>query len=194
VQANMAAENGGPICGTGEGSCCAGSNDGCPSDAPVCSEYGYCQCETYQEGGAECGPGFGGGGAPDPWPMDDAVGDASNNEGGDICGMGQGSCCAGSNDGCPAEAPVCSEYGYCQCASYQPGGPECGPGFAGGAAGNTGGSGCGGGGCDGGSTGCGSVACGGGAAQGGSECGGGCWRRKRAALDILIQKYQNEGK
>jgi len=51
-----------------------------------------------------------------------------------VCGTGQGACCAGSNIGCPAEAPVCSEYGYCQCAAYLPGGPECGPGFGPGAA------------------------------------------------------------
>ena len=48
---------------------------------------------------------------------------------GKVCGTGEGACCAGSNEGCPPEAPICSEYGYCQCASYQPGGPECGPGF-----------------------------------------------------------------
>ena len=26
-----------------------------------------------------------------------------------VCGVGHGACCAGSNDGCPPEAPVCSE-------------------------------------------------------------------------------------
>merc|ERR1712110_942938 len=46
-----------------------------------------------------------------------------------ICGTGQGACCAGSSGECPEEAPVCSECGYCQCSEYQPGGPECGPGF-----------------------------------------------------------------
>merc|ERR1711915_118155 len=50
-----------------------------------------------------------------------------------------------------------------------------------------GGSGCGGGGCNGGNTGCGSVACGG---NTGSSCGGGCWRKKRAALEKLINRYQ----
>jgi len=30
-----------------------------------------------------------------------------------------------SNDNCPADTPVCSEYGYCQCASYTPGSPDC---------------------------------------------------------------------
>ena len=34
--------------------------------------------------------------------------------GGGVCGEGQGACCAGSNEGCPAYAPVCSEWGYCQ--------------------------------------------------------------------------------
>ena len=67
--------------------------------------------------------------------------------GGGVCGQGQGACCAGSNEGCPSYAPVCSEWGYCQenrnmylflkvyfyflcqCSSYTPGGGECGPGF-----------------------------------------------------------------
>ena len=35
----------------------------------------------------------------------------------------------GSNDGCPPEAPICSEYGYCQCSTYKTGGPACGPGI-----------------------------------------------------------------
>jgi len=30
-----------------------------------------------------------------------------------------------SNDDCPPNTPVCSEYGYCQCASYTPGSPDC---------------------------------------------------------------------
>ena len=49
--------------------------------------------------------------------------------GGRVCGSGQGACCAGSNAGCPAAAPICSENGYCQCSTYRPGGPACGPGF-----------------------------------------------------------------
>jgi len=106
------------ICGAGPGACCAGSNDGCPPEAPICSEYGYCQCSSYQPGGPACGPGF-----DDAPPIDNEA------NGGQVCGMGQGACCAGSNDGCPPEAPICSEYGYCQCASYQPGGPACGPSF-----------------------------------------------------------------
>ena len=105
------------ICGEGQGSCCAGSNDGCPSEAPVCSEYGYCQCASYKPGDAECGPGFG----------DSTLNNQLTET--QVCGEGQGACCAGSNDGCPPGAPVCSEWGYCQCAEYQPGGPECGPGF-----------------------------------------------------------------
>jgi len=36
---------------------------------------------------------------------------------------GQGAC--SSNADCPAGTPTCSEYGYCQCAAYVPGGPEC---------------------------------------------------------------------
>jgi len=36
---------------------------------------------------------------------------------------GQGAC--SSNGDCPVGTPVCSEYGYCQCAAYVPGGPEC---------------------------------------------------------------------
>ena len=135
------------ICGTGQGACCAGSNDGCPPEAPVCSEWGYCQCASYQPGGPECGPGFdylaGSGQDSQDYSQDvDIINDNEiTNENqepnenkveqkdGQICGTGQGACCAGSNDGCPLEAPVCSEWGYCQCASYQPGGPECGPGF-----------------------------------------------------------------
>jgi len=50
---------GGKVCGEGQGACCAGSNEGCPSYAPVCSEWGYCQCSTYKPGGGECGPGMG---------------------------------------------------------------------------------------------------------------------------------------
>merc|ERR1719239_2131211 len=71
--------------------------------------------------------------------------------GGGGCGSGaQGSCC--SSQDCPHEAPVCSEWGYCQCSSYQPGGPECGPGFGSGGGGGGGwggrtGGGCGSGGC-----------------------------------------------
>ena len=110
---------GSQICGTGLGACCAGSNDGCPLEAPICSEWGYCQCASYQPGGPECGPGF----------DSNQVENVMDEKEGRICGKGQGACCAGSNDGCPLEAPVCSEWGYCQCASYQPGGPECGPGF-----------------------------------------------------------------
>merc|ERR1711962_1859891 len=50
------------------------------------------------------------------------------------CGSGkQGSCCSGAD--CPAEAPVCSEYGFCQCSSYQVGGPACGPGVGSGGVG-----------------------------------------------------------
>ena len=101
-----------------------------------------------------------------------------------VCGTGQGACCVGSNDGCPPDAPVCSEYGYCQCASYTPGGPECGPGFS---------SGGGGVGYDGASAGCGSIACGGTGIEDKSKCGG-CWKRKRAALEILIKKYQKKEK
>ena len=113
-----AAGGGGEICGTGQGACCAGSNDGCPAEAPICSEWGYCQCASYKPGDPECGPGF-----------DNVKMETSEGGGGGICGTGQGACCAGSNDGCPEEAPVCSEWGYCQCASYKPGDPECGPGF-----------------------------------------------------------------
>merc|ERR1711970_951817 len=147
---------GGAVCGTGQGACCAGSNDGCPPEAPVCSEHGYCQCAAYQPGGAECGPGWGASGAQ--LPDTESGGEA-------VCGTGKGACCIGSNTGCPPDAPVCSEYGYCQCASYTPGGAECGPGF-----------GSGGSGYDGASTGCGSIACGGSGVQDRSKCGG-CWKR-----------------
>ena len=109
--------NTGQICGQGPGACCSGSNDGCPSEAPVCSEYGYCQCASYKPGDAECGPGF------EDSTLNNQLTETQ------VCGEGQGACCAGSNDGCPPGAPVCSEWGYCQCAEYQPGGPECGPGF-----------------------------------------------------------------
>ena len=74
--------DGGGVCGTGEGACCSGSNDGCPPEAPVCSEYGYCQCPEYMKGGSECGPGFDGGAAPDPWPMDDSMNAAEPNANG----------------------------------------------------------------------------------------------------------------
>ena len=36
---------------------------------------------------------------------------------------GLGSC--SSNADCPEGTPTCSEYGFCQCAAYVPGGPEC---------------------------------------------------------------------
>ena len=47
--------------GDGQGSCSAAG--GCPSFAPVCSEFGYCQCASYVRGGQGCGPGvtYGGG-------------------------------------------------------------------------------------------------------------------------------------
>ena len=48
------------VLGAGQGSCSAAG--GCPSWAPVCSEYGYCQCAGYVRGGPACGPGMGGGG------------------------------------------------------------------------------------------------------------------------------------
>ena len=90
------------ICGVGQGSCCAGSNDGCPPEAPICSEYGYCQCSSYQPGGPECGPGFGdvnGGKGQEGGQIS-----GGQRNGGQVCGMGQGACCAGSNDGCPPKA------------------------------------------------------------------------------------------
>merc|ERR1711962_1218158 len=98
-------------CGSGkQGSCCSGAD--CPAEAPVCSEYGFCQCGSYQVGGPACGPGVGGGGV------------------GGGCGSNdRGSCCSSAD--CPYVAPVCSEHGYCQCASYQVGGPACGPGIGG---------------------------------------------------------------
>ena len=76
---------------------CASDVD-CPATDPVCSEWGFCQCASYQPGGADCwGQGGGGGGG--------------------------GAC--GSDADCPATDPVCSEWGFCQCAEYQPGDPEC---------------------------------------------------------------------
>merc|ERR1719450_852080 len=78
---------GGGGCGTGaQGSCC--SSQDCPYEAPVCSEWGYCQCSSYQPGGPECGPGFG------------SVGGGQGQNGGgqakegQLCGTGQGACCA----------------------------------------------------------------------------------------------------
>merc|ERR1711971_1476431 len=45
-------------------------------------------------------------------------GGGGGGRGGRGCGSGaQGSCC--SSQDCPHEAPVCSEWGYCQCSSYQ---------------------------------------------------------------------------
>merc|ERR1719150_792184 len=35
----------------------------------------------------------------------------------------QGAC--SSDADCPASDPVCSEFGFCQCESYQPGDDEC---------------------------------------------------------------------
>ena len=168
IGGKQANEDGGQVCGTGLGACCAGSNDGCPPEAPICSEYGYCQCSSYQPGGPECGPGFDGRNViqegndegqeysntnpesdnnqlyEDDENNNDEIldyddteqitrrsipGGEENEDGGQVCGTGQGACCAGSNDGCPPEAPICSEYGYCQCSSYQSGGSACGPGF-----------------------------------------------------------------
>merc|ERR1711971_161790 len=118
-------------------------------------------------------------------------GGGGGGRGGRGCGSGaQGSCC--SSQDCPHEAPVCSEWGYCQCSSYQLGGPECGPGFGSGS----------GEGCGGGSPGCGSFACGGGGGggsswgggggsnSGGGGCGGGCWKKKRSAVEQMIARYQ----
>jgi len=78
-----------------------------------------------------------GGGQLDPYSVEGDIGQdymsqpmGLEAEGGkEVCGEGQGGCCAGSNAGCPAYAPVCSEWGYCQCSTYTPGGGECGPGF-----------------------------------------------------------------
>merc|ERR1719206_15793 len=121
--------------GGGQGSC--SSNYDCPQDNPVCSEHGYCQCASYRRGGADCWRQGGGGG------------------GGGGGGSTQPTC--STNSQCPSSTPVCSEYGFCQCASYRPGGPECwrqgsnggggvhnGGGFGGGS--NNGGGGYGGGG------------------------------------------------
>ena len=47
----------------------------------------------------------------------------SKKKGASHSSSGQGAC--SSNADCPAGTPVCSEYGYCQCAAYVPGGPEC---------------------------------------------------------------------
>jgi len=80
-----------------------------------------------------------GGGQLDPYSAGGDIGqdymsqpmgqEAEAGGGGGVCGEGQGGCCVGSNAGCPAYAPVCSEWGYCQCSTYTPGGGECGPGF-----------------------------------------------------------------
>ncbi len=62
------------------------------------------------------------------------------------------------------------QWGYCQqTAQYNTGG-------------GGGGNGCGLPGCGG----------GGGGGGGGGSCGGGCWRKKRAALGALLDKYRAE--
>merc|ERR1711962_1674373 len=43
-----------------------------------------------------------------------------------------------SNRDCPPSDPVCSEYGYCQCASYRPGDAACWGRGGGGSRGSTG--------------------------------------------------------
>ena len=46
-----------------EGKCSSDSD--CPPSDPVCSEYNFCQCQSYQPGGQAChGQGGGGGGDP----------------------------------------------------------------------------------------------------------------------------------
>ena len=52
-----------------------------------------------------------------------SAGNKKKGAGGHSSSSGQGAC--SSNADCPAGTPVCSEYGYCQCAAYVPGGPEC---------------------------------------------------------------------
>jgi hypothetical protein len=68
--------------------------------------------------------------AKDPWPAQQARPQKQANKKRPHVGKkpvhskgGQGSCSSGAD--CPAGTPVCSEYGYCQCAAYRPGGPEC---------------------------------------------------------------------
>merc|ERR1711868_244136 len=92
---------GGRVCGTGQGACCAGSNAGCPSEAPICSEYGYCQCSTYVQGGPECGPGFGD--QFDPWPQHQQGGGGGGGCGNGGCGGGGG---GGNNFGASASVGV----------------------------------------------------------------------------------------
>ena len=133
---------------------CASDVD-CPSTDPVCSEWGFCQCASYKPGGAACWGRGGDGDAPTPLPpplqvttrpiynaptapghtgepnQDDQHGSsqepptptASLSGLYDAPPLAVGRCA--SNEDCPTGHPICSEWGYCQCASYQPGGPDC---------------------------------------------------------------------
>merc|ERR1711971_166218 len=86
---------------------CSSSAD-CPASDPVCSEFGFCQCECYQPGDAQC------------WGKGDTV--CSSEAAGD--GGGGDSGCKSDAD-CPLTDPVCSEFGFCQCSCYAPGDEEC---------------------------------------------------------------------
>ena len=105
------------------------SDADCPLTDPVCSEFGFCQCEGYMPGDQECW-GRGGNSAEDGVEggnreeactlgaacTPNALGDGGGNK-------DEGSCI--SDDDCPATDPVCSEFGFCQCECYKPGDMEC---------------------------------------------------------------------
>merc|ERR1712238_245864 len=96
-----------------------GADADCPATDPVCSEFGFCQCECYKPGDKEC------------WSKGEEVcgaGDGNNEkaETQDDTSKGgneKGDCNADAD--CPATDPICSEFGFCQCECYKPGDEEC---------------------------------------------------------------------
>merc|ERR1712037_778147 len=129
-----------------QGAC--SSDEDCPPSDPVCSEFGFCQCESYNPGDAECWQGSQekgnreagsgnqaedqerGGGEAEKEGIEEADADADTDVDVDVDVGEQGFC--SSDADCPASDPVCSEYGFCQCESYQPGDSGCWQGSEGG--------------------------------------------------------------
>ena len=114
-----------------------------------CFQWGYCQCASYRPGDPACSDATvqdmeGSGGevqevvqeteeteetaqeVVQEVVQETEEPEESAQEAEGVCGEGPGSCCHGAPaTTCPAHAPVCSEWGYCQCAEYVVGGPPC---------------------------------------------------------------------
>ena len=96
-----------------------------------CFQWGYCQCASYRPGDPACSDATvqdmeGSGGEVQEVVQETEEAQESAQEAEGVCGEGPGSCCHGAPaTSCPPHAPVCSEWGYCQCAEYVVGGPPC---------------------------------------------------------------------